>query len=163
MQVKYVDIGKIIPYENNPRKNERAVEYVRNSIEEFGFKVPIVLDKDNVIVAGHTRFLAAKDLGMDKVPCLYAKELTDEQIRAYRLVDNKTQELAEWDWTKITDELEAIEDIDMHLMGFADFLDEPESEMTERKLGGGEEIDLDSFADDEFEYTCPCCGFRFNE
>lgn len=157
-------LEELKPYENNPRINDGAVEYVKNSIEEFGFKVPIVIDKDGVIVCGHTRYKAAQILGLDEVPVIIAEDLTDEQINAFRLVDNKTQELAEWDWNKITEELDAIESIDMKMMGFADFLDvSNDGEIPEKKLGGGSEIDLDSFDDDEFEFTCPCCGFKFNE
>ncbi len=150
-------------YENNPRKNDDAVEYVANSIDEFGFRVPIVVDADGVIVCGHTRLKAAKSLGYEEVPCVVADELTEEQIRAFRLVDNKTQELAEWDWNIIFEELGSIENIDMTKMGFMDFLDEDKGELKERKINGGEEIDLESFADEEFKYVCPCCGFRFND
>ena len=164
LTIKYVPVEKITPYENNPRNNENAVEYVENSIEEFGFQVPLVIDANNVIVCGHTRYKAAEQLKLKQVPCVVVDDLTEEQINAFRLADNKTQELAEWDWNKIGEELDAIEGIDMRLMGFADFLDEPErGELPEKKLGGGNEIDLDSFADKEFEYTCPCCGFKFNE
>ena len=89
--------------------------------------------------------------------------LNEEQIKAFRLVDNKTQELAEWDWNIIFDELNLIDEIDMNKMGFEDFLDEDKGELKERKIKSGEEIDLDSFADEEFNQVCPCCGFRFNE
>ena len=85
-------------YEKNPRKNDNAVEYVANSIKEFGFQQPIVIDKDGVIVAGHTRYKASKKLGLEKVPCIIADDLTDEQIKAYRLADNKVSEKSEWDF-----------------------------------------------------------------
>ena len=164
MKVEYKKLKDLKPYENNPRNNENAVEYVKNSIQEFGFRVPLVVDANNVIVCGHTRYKAAQELGVKEIACVVADDLTEEQINAFRLADNKTQELAEWDWNKIGEELGAIEGIDMRLMGFADFLDEPErGELPEKKLGGGNEIDLDSFADEEFQYTCPCCGFKFNE
>lgn len=164
MQIIEKNIKEIKPYENNPRLNDNAVEYVLNSIKEFGFKVPVVIDKDNTIVCGHTRYKAALKLGLKKLPCIIADELTEEQIRAFRLVDNKTQELAEWDWNKIGSELDSIEEIDMHLMGFTDFLDDVEiGELSEKKLGGGKEIDLDSFDDNIFNRTCPCCGFKFND
>lgn len=164
MNITEKKLSDIKPYANNPRLNENAVEYVQNSIEEFGFKVPIVVDKDNVIVCGHTRFKAAKQLKLKTVPCVVADDLSEEQIKAFRLVDNKTQELAEWDWNKIGIELDSITGIDMNLMGFEDFLakDDP-GELPEKKLGGGAEIDLDGFGDEEFTYICPCCGFRFNE
>ena len=157
-------LNDLKPYENNPRINENAVEYVENSIKEFGFKVPIVVDKNNVIVCGHTRYMAAQRMGLEKVPCVTVDDLSEEQVNAFRLVDNKTQELAEWDWNKIHLELAGIEAIDMKLMGFADFLnDEERDELPEKKLGGGKEIDLDSFSDEQFKLICPCCGFRFNE
>lgn len=108
-----VNISEIKEYENNPRDNEEAVEPVANSIENFGFKVPIILDKNNVIVAGHTRIKAAKKLGYDTVPCLIADDLTEEQIKAFRLTNNKVGEIATWDFEKLEEELMAIKDIDM--------------------------------------------------
>ena len=118
MDIVEKGIKDIKPYEKNPRKNDSAVEAVANSIKEFGFKVPIVIDKDNVIVCGHTRYKAAKKLGIDKVPCVIADDLTDEQIKAYRLADNKVSELAEWDIDLLGEELDGIFDIDMSDFGF---------------------------------------------
>lgn len=89
-------------YENNPRNNDEAVEQVANSIKEFGFKVPMVIDKENVIVCGHTRYKACIELGIDKVPCIVADDLSDEQIKAFRLAENRTNEIAEWDKEKLT-------------------------------------------------------------
>lgn len=117
MELRYINIGDIIPYENNPRKNDDAVEYVANSIREFGFRNPIILDKNNVIVAGHTRLLAAQKIGLDSVPVLYADDLTEEQIKAFRLVDNKTAEIAQWDFEKLEEELSQIT-MDMSAFGF---------------------------------------------
>ena len=82
MRVRNYKIENIKPYENNPRNNEEAVQYVANSIKEFGFKVPLVIDKDRVIVTGHTRYKAAKLLGMEELPCIMADDLTEEQIKA---------------------------------------------------------------------------------
>lgn len=113
MNIIDININEIIEYENNPRHNENAVEPVANSIKEFGFKVPIILDKNNIIVAGHTRLKAAQLLGMDTVPCLIANDLTEEQIKAFRLADNKVGEIAEWDFAKLEEELISIQDIDM--------------------------------------------------
>jgi DNA modification methylase len=107
-------------YENNPRNNDAAVEAVANSIKEFGFKVPIVITKDNVIIAGHTRLKASLKLGLSSVPCIVANDLTEAQIRAFRLADNKTAELATWDFTKLEAELEQIE-MDMLQFGFEPF------------------------------------------
>ena len=98
MEIIYKNVDDLIPYAKNPRKNSKAVGYVANSMKEFGFKVPIVIDSNNVIVCGHTRLLASKKLGFDSVPCIVADDLTDEQIKAFRLADNKVSEKAEWDF-----------------------------------------------------------------
>lgn len=111
-------IDDIKPYENNPRKNDAAVQYVANSIREFGFKQPIVVDRNGVIVAGHTRYKAAKELGMEEVPCVMADDLTDEQVKAYRLADNKVAEASEWDFDLLEKEVGEIYDIDLEQFGF---------------------------------------------
>lgn len=129
-------ITDIKPYENNPRKNNDAVQYVANSIREFGFKVPIVIDKDNVIVCGHTRYKAAKKLKIDKVPCVIADDLTDEQIKAYRLADNKVAEQAEWDFDLLAGELEDLIDFDMTVFGFEYDVTEEEPEVEEDDFDG---------------------------
>lgn len=118
MNIKNINIKKLKPYEKNPRKNKKAVEAVANSIKEFGFKVPIVIDKENVIVCGHTRFKAAQKLGLEAVPCVIADDLSEEQIKAFRLADNKTAELAEWDFDLLEDEILNIENIDLSNLGF---------------------------------------------
>lgn len=118
MQVIEKLINEIKPYEKNPRKNDEAVQYVANSIKEFGFKVPIVIDKNGVIVAGHTRYKAAQELGLEKLPCVIADDLTEEQVKAFRLADNKVGELAEWDFDLLGEELDGIFDIDMSDFGF---------------------------------------------
>lgn len=110
-------ISEIIPYENNPRFNDTAVDAVANSIKAFGFKVPIIIDKDNVIVSGHTRLKAAQKLGLEEVPVIVADDLTEEQIRAFRLADNKVGEIAEWDFAKLQNELADLE-MDMSLFNF---------------------------------------------
>lgn len=119
-----LDINALKEYENNPRDNDHAVFAVENSIKEFGFKVPIIIDANNVIVAGHTRLKAAKSLNMEKVPCIIADDLTDEQIKAFRLADNKVGELATWDFEKLDLELNSL-DMDMELFGFIEESDEP--------------------------------------
>ena len=134
MTIMMKNIAEIKPYENNPRHNESAIDAVASSIKEFGWKQPLVIDKDNVIVVGHTRWLAAKKLGLNEVPCLIASDLTDEQIAAYRLADNKTNELATWDFEKLKTELESISDIDMSQFGFEEL-----------------EASLDDVKDDEFD------------
>ena len=118
MQIIEKSITEIQPYEKNPRKNDEAVQYVANIIKEFGFKVPIVIDKNGVIVAGHTRYKAAQELGLEKLPCIIADDLTEEQVKAFRLADNKVGEVAEWDFDLLGDELDGIFDIDMSDFGF---------------------------------------------
>lgn len=138
LNVLEMKIADIVPYDNNPRKNDKAVEAVAESIREFGFKVPIIVDADNVIVAGHTRLRAAEKLGLASVPVIMANDLSEEQVKAFRLADNKTAELAEWDFEKLADELDGIADIDMSVFGFAipeddedeDGEDEPYSDKT---------------------------------
>ena len=117
LEIKYININDIIPYEKNPRKNEDAIPYVMESIKNFGFKNPIILDKNNVIVCGHTRLESAKRLNMQEVPCLYADDLTDEQIKAFRLAENKVSEYAKWDKDLLDLELEELE-INMENFGF---------------------------------------------
>lgn len=118
LEIKYIPIDDIKPYKNNPRLNEEAIPYVMNSIKEFGFKNPIILDKNNVIVAGHTRLESAKRLDMKEVPVIYADDLTEEQVKAFRLADNKVAEKSLWDYTKLDEELENILDIDMSMFDF---------------------------------------------
>ena len=118
MQIIDRRVEDLIPYENNPRINDGAVDAVAASISRFGWKVPLVIDKNNVVVTGHTRLKAAKALGLDTVPCILADDLSEEQVRAFRLVDNKTGELAGWDFSKLQSELAMIEGINMEDFGF---------------------------------------------
>ena len=111
------DIDQIIPYENNARFNEEAVEFVANSIKEFGMKNPILIDKNNVIIAGHTRLKALKKLGWDKAPCIIADDLDEEQTKALRLADNKAGEIAQWDEDLLKMEIKDL-NIDMEKFGF---------------------------------------------
>lgn len=131
MNVQEIKLKDIKPYEKNPRKNDDAVPYVAESIKQFGFKVPIVIDKNNIIVAGHTRYKAAKKLGFKSVPCIIADDLTDEQIKAFRLADNKVSEKAEWDFDMLNTELDDIIDFDMELFGFEDALQDDAEEAVE--------------------------------
>ena len=118
MQIIYKKLEELKPYENNPRINDQAVSAVMNSIENFGFKNPIIIDSNNVIVCGHTRYKAAQKLNLKEVPTIIADDLSPEQINAFRLADNKVAELAEWDEEKLWQELNQIENIDMSSMGF---------------------------------------------
>lgn len=123
-------LDEIRPYANNPRKNDEAVEAVANSIREFGWKQPIVVDADGVIIAGHTRYKAAQMLGLETAPVLVADDLSDDKVKAYRLADNKTNELAEWDFSQLEDELSKI-DMDMSMFGFGDIEIDEDVEIVE--------------------------------
>lgn len=145
LKIVYRKINDLTPYDNNPRLNDAAVDAVAKSIEEFGFKVPIVIDKDGVIVAGHTRLKAAKQLQIDEVPCIIADDLSDEELKAFRLADNKVSELAEWDFTKLEEELEQLQnlDIDMEDFGFQNLSSE---ELQDNQVVSGE-LDISDFED----------------
>lgn len=125
-------IDELVPYENNARINDKAVDIVANSIKEFGFKNPCIIDKNNVLVAGHTRVLACKKLGIDKVPCIVADDLTEEQIKAFRIADNSSAQIAEWDIDKLMKELDTI-DYDMEQFGLAEQLAEIEKTIEQEK------------------------------
>lgn len=116
--INELELSMIVPYEKNPRNNDDAVDKVAESIKQFGFKVPLVIDKNKVIVAGHTRYKAARKLGIERVPCIVADDLTDEQIKAYRLADNKVAEFSEWNLDLLQEELDALLDFDMSAFGF---------------------------------------------
>lgn len=120
VNIKAVKVSELKEYENNPRKNKKAVSAVAESIKQFGFKNPIIIDKDGVIIAGHTRKAAAEQLGLAVVPCIVADDLTPEQAKAFRLADNKTSELADWDFEKLAEEINALRDfpVDMSEFGF---------------------------------------------
>lgn len=134
MKVQDVSIDKIKPYKNNPRDNEAGIDAVANSIKQFKWQQPIVVDKDNVIIVGHTRYLAAKKLGLKEVPVKVATGLTPEQVKAYRLADNKTGELTDWNLDLLDDELDSIIDINMSDFGFDKLED---VNVADEKMGGG--------------------------
>lgn len=127
MKIIELPLDEIHPYENNPRLNDQAVDAVAKSIQEFGFKVPIVIDRNNVIVTGHTRYKASKQLGLKTVPCIKADDLNEKQVRAFRLADNKVSELAEWDLNLLEQELKLLDDFDMGDYGFEIIEQEPEA------------------------------------
>ena len=154
MEVKLVKIADIRPYDRNPRNNDGAVDAVAASIQEFGWQQPIVVDRDGVIIAGHTRYKAAQKLKCKEVPIVVAENLTDEQVKAYRLADNKTGELAGWDFSALEEELAGLAEIDMSQFGFAD----PDAE----------DFNIDNpFAEaapkekEAKEIKCPHCGMYF--
>ncbi len=154
MQIEIRSIKDIRPYEHNPRNNDSAVDAVAASIKEFGWQQPIVVDRDGVIIAGHTRYKAAKKLRCDTVPVVVAENLTDEQVKAYRLADNKTGELAGWDFSALEEELAGLAQIDMQQFGFAG--------------SEAEDLNIDNlFAEaapkekEAKEIKCPHCGMYF--
>ena len=140
MDIKYLKTSDLIPYSKNAKKHpEDQVEHIANSIKTFGFQQPIVVDQDNVVVIGHGRLLAAKKLRLDTVPCVVLSELSEEEIKALRLADNKTNE-SEWDLDFLDDELAEIFDIDMSDFGF-DILDDDEEEESEPEEDPWEDIE----------------------
>lgn len=152
MEIINKKLDELIPYEKNPRKNKEAVEYVANSIKEFGFKVPIVIDKNNVIVAGHTRYKASKELGLKEVPCIVAEDLNEEQIKAFRLADNKVSEKAKWDMGLLQEELDELFGIlDMNKFGFAMQIEDIDLEVEGKEKISGELGEANNYVVLEFD------------
>lgn len=118
MKIVMKAIKDITPYFNNPRKNDKAIDAVMHSIEEFGFKNPIIIDNENVIISGHTRRLAAIKLGLREVPCIVGDHLTEAQVRAFRLADNRVAEIATWDEEQLKAEMKDVLDMDLDVYGF---------------------------------------------
>lgn len=154
MEIENTAIETIKPYEKNPRKNEKAIEKVAESLSEFGWQQPIVVDEDFIVLAGHTRLSAAKSLGFSEVPIYVAKGLTEAQKKSYRIADNKTSEYAEWDKDLLQQEFSALMglDADLTLTAFSldeiskfsdDFLDWDDGEENEE-----EEVDHDDLLKD---------------
>ena len=157
MNVINLPIDELKAYENNPRViSEYAVKAVVRSIREFGFKVPIIVDENRVIIAGHTRLLAAKELGLKEVPCIVANDLTPEQVKAFRLADNKTSELSGWDFDKLDIELEDLKELNLDMSEFGFLMKD--------------DVDMNDFFDDAEPHSkansgstgrhiiCPECG-----
>ena len=149
MNIVEVAIGDLKPYANNPRLNDVAIKYVKESIEKFGFKVPLVIDTHNVIVCGHTRYEAAKQLKMESLPCIRADDLSEEQIKAFRLADNKVAEFSEWDDFKLDLELGQLNDLGFDMEPFGFFNEEEDEEEAEKK---DEERSIASMELNEFEH-----------
>lgn len=158
MEIKRVPLDSIIPYAKNPRKNDAAAKQVAQSIRECGYCNPIIVDENMVILAGHTRAKALKILGWTECDIIVRDGLTEEQKTKYRLYDNKTGEIAEWDAEKLIAEMEDLDfsafDLDWNLP-------------LEMGMLGGDDIENREFNDsnyagDEFDYVCPCCGYAFN-
>lgn len=163
MKVEEIETSRIIPYANNPRHNDQAVSAVAASIKEFGFRQPIVADEKLVVLVGHTRLKAAKELGLACVPVHVAEGLTEAQKKAYRIADNRLNDLADWDKEQLAIEFDALrlDGFDLELTGFSseelsDVLEEAGTKMIE----GAKEYGAEDFS--EFDHTCPKCGFEFN-
>jgi len=154
MKIREMSVNDVKEYANNARKNDKAVDLVAQSIQKYGFKNPVIVDKNNVIVAGHTRLKAALKLGMETIPVIMADDLTEEQVKAFRLADNKTAELATWDFDRLEQELDAIDDESILAIFHQNRYEDGQ------QYDG--EISLEDFDDGEFKYKCPECGFRFN-
>lgn len=152
MEIVNINIEDIKPYQNNPRLNELSVEYLVKVIKEFGFLIPLVIDVNNIIVAGHTRYEALKKLKYKKVPCIIADDLNDDEVKAYRLVDNKVAELSSWDYEKLRKELQDIKYINLDEFGF--FNDDIEVVFEENKTT--KKIKNE-------ELICPCCNKIINK
>ena len=163
MKVEIVSIESIVPYANNPRNNEEAIEKVARSIDEFGWQQPIVVDENMVIIVGHTRLLAAKSLGLNEVPIHVADKLTDEQARAYRLADNRTNEYASWDMKLVGIELRELDDLGMDIesTGFSNI--ELASLLIDPDFDVGTEDDQGKLDQLDPKYVvCPKCGNEFD-
>lgn len=111
MKIVMRNLDEIRPYENNPRVNDKAAVAVAKSIEAYGFKVPVVISADGEIVCGHTRYKAAQQLKLESVPCIVADDLTPEQIKAFRLADNKVSDVSIWDNKKLLQELQELDEL----------------------------------------------------
>ena len=161
-QIDWAPIESVTPYARNPRKiGSDAISAVAGSIKEFGFKSPIIVDKDRVIINGHTRLKAAQQLGLKEVPIVVASDLTPEQVRAYRIADNRSAEFSKWDADLLNVELDDIGDIDLSFCNVDEMLADCMSmNMEPQKETKNKEIDPDAF---ELGHTCPKCGFQFND
>lgn len=159
-KIVYKHINELIPYENNPRINKDAVNHVVSSIKNYGFRNPIILDKNNVIIAGHTRLESAKELGIEKVPCIIADDLTEQQAKALRLLDNKTAEFAQWDFDLLRGELEDLELEELGIDWGTCDIDLKESDPGSAPTMQGD-INLDEYNSPKKEVQCPACDFKF--
>ncbi|MBR0463438.1 MAG: ParB N-terminal domain-containing protein [Clostridia bacterium] len=163
MKIEYLPVDSLTPYERNAKKHpDEQVEHIANSIREFGFRQPLVVDADNVVVIGHGRLMAAKKLGLVTVPVVRADDLSEAKIKALRLADNKTNE-SEWDFGNLNFDLNDLNiDFDMSDFGF-DIAGGATEETSVTIAGQGvTEYREEDFGDDKFECECPRCGFKFN-
>ena len=160
MRLEVLKIGDIIPYKNNPRKNDGAVGAVMESIRQCTYIAPVIVDEKNVIIAGHTRYKALKAMGYEEIQCLICEGLTEEQKKKYRYLDNRTGEKAAWDLLKLETELEGLDLEGFDFFGMAAKL--PTGDTPKKELQGSTEFGTEVFGDETFRYECPKCGFKFN-
>ena len=162
MKVEQASTDSLIPYARNPRRNQAAISKVAASIKEFGFRQPVVVDSDYVVVVGHTRLEAAKILGLDEVPVHVAKDMTPAQAKAYRLADNRTGEDANWDFELLALEIDDLReqfDGDLSAIGF----DEGELENLSNSETDEAPKDFDEYDKNiETAHTCPKCGYSWS-
>lgn len=152
MQITYYDINELRPYKKNPRYNKESIKLVAESIKDFGFKIPIIIDDKKEVITGHTRLEASKLLGLKKIPVIIASDLSEEQVKAFRLVDNKVSELARWDYDKLEEEIKNIKNIKMELLGFI-------NEETEINWDDIEDLNEDTYEEPEHKMVeCPYCS-----
>lgn len=172
MEIIFKKTAELKPYKKNPRVNDEAVEATKKSILLHGFINPLIIGKDDVIIAGHTRLKAAKQMGLQELPCIVMDEEDPDLIRQYRIVDNKTAEKSSWNIPKLIEELSGLQEMDLSAFKFGDFGfgddedaadPDEEAEGYQGNLGVGVEVNLEDFDDETFEYECPWCGFKWNE
>ena len=156
MELKNIPISQIKPYKKNARKNDNAIDYVVKSIQQCDYVAPIILDENNVILAGHTRYKALKKLGYKEAQCVIKSGLSEEQKRKYRLLDNKTNEFAEWDFDLLQEEISDLDfgdlDIDWNIPDFTD---------NDDYLDSQDDINISDYQSKKRNIECPSCGFKF--
>lgn len=160
MRLETLKTEDIVPYKNNPRKNDGAVAAVVESIRQCSYIAPIIVDEDHVIIAGHTRYKALKAMGYEEIQCLICEGLTEEQKKKYRFLDNRTGEKAAWDLLKLETELEGLDLGGFDFFGMAEDLTTRDA--PKKELQGSTEFETEVFGDEKFRYECPKCGFKFN-
>lgn len=162
MEIRNISTKDLVPYDRNTKKHDKTqINNVAESIKQYGFVQPIVIDKNNIVVIGHCRLLAAKQLKMEEVPCVCVEDLTEEQVKTLRIVDNKSNE-SEWDFDILPDELS---DLDFSNFDFTFGIDDEEEETVTsqpKEANGAVEYGTEDFSDEKFECECPRCGFKFN-
>ena len=169
-EFKKMKLEDIVPYDRNPRKNDKAVRAVVESIKQCSYISPIVVDEEKVILAGHTRYKALESLKYDEVDVLVVSGLTEEEKKKYRYLDNRTGEYAVWDILKLEKEIEGLDFGGFDFFGTAFDFSEIEDGDGDDEDGGGAgdggsaatEYSTEDFADETFKYVCPKCGFKFN-